>query len=90
MSPIRRRLLVSGEVQGVWYRASCRDEAVARGVAGWARNLSDGRVEVVLEGPAEAVDEVREWCRGGPPGATVTSVDVTEEEPEGLDGFVTR
>ena len=85
--PVRRRLLVDGRVQNVFYRESCRSRARAAGVAGRARNLGDGRVEVVLEGGAEAVAAVVEWCRRGPPAALVLDVVVAEEEPEGLTGF---
>jgi acylphosphatase len=60
------------------------------GVAGAARNLPDGRVEVILEGDPEAVDSMIAWCRMGPPMAEVTSVDVTDESPEGLVGFAVR
>jgi len=85
--PVRRRLLVDGRVQNVFYRESCRSRARAAGVAGRARNLGDGRVEVVLEGPADAVGRVVAWCRQGPPQAFVIDVVVAEEEPEGLRGF---
>ena len=87
---VRRRVLVEGEVQGVFFREDCRQQAEDAGVSGWARNLDDGRVEVVLEGDADAVDGVVAWCREGPSGARVTGVDVAEEEPEGLSGFSTR
>lgn len=84
---VRRRLLVDGRVQNVFFRESCRREALAAGVAGRARNLGDGRVEVVLEGAPEAVGRVVAWCRQGPPQAFVIDVVVAEEEPEGLSGF---
>ena len=87
---IRRRVVVGGRVQGVFYRASCRREAQRLGVAGWARNLDDGRVEVVAEGPTEAVEALVAWCRQGPPSALVTGVTVRDEPPDGLSGFVTR
>ena len=90
MGAVRRRVLVHGEVQGVFFREECRQQAQGAGVAGSARNLSDGRVEVVLEGDEDAVDRVVEWCRQGPSGAQVTGVDVSDEEPEGLSGFETR
>lgn len=86
-APIRRRLLIDGRVQNVLYRESCRTEAVRAGVAGRVRNLVDGRVEVVLEGPPYAVTRMVTWCRTGPPQAFVMDVVVTEEEPEGLSGF---
>jgi acylphosphatase len=74
----------------VWFRESCRREAEGAGVAGWARNLDDGRVEVVLEGEADAVAGVAAWCRHGPPRARVTAVEERPEPPEGLTGFRTR
>lgn len=87
---VRRRVHVAGRVQGVWFRESCRDRALDAGVSGWVRNLDDGRVEVVLEGPAAAVDEVVAWCRQGPPRAHVDRVDGVDEEPVGEQGFRVR
>ena len=87
---IRRRLVVHGRVQGVFYRASCQREAQRLGVAGWARNLDDGKVEVVAEGEPDAVAALEAWCRAGPPRALVTSVTATDERPEGLTRFATR
>ena len=84
---VRRRALVSGRVQGVFFRDSSRQQAARRNVAGLARNLPDGRVEVVLEGPAEEVSAVLAWLRQGPPYARVETVEVTEEPVEGLRGF---
>ena len=84
---IRRRLVVHGKVQGVFYRDSTREAARHEGVAGWAANLSDGSVEVVLEGRPDAVSSVVGHCRKGPSSASVDSVDVHEETPEGLTGF---
>ncbi len=80
-------MLVSGRVQGVWFRESCREQALAAGVAGSARNLADGRVEVVLEGPSAAVDRVIAWCRGGPRRARVDTIAVLDEAPVGEAGF---
>ena len=77
-------------MQGVWFRDSCRREAVARGVAGWVRNRMDGTVEAVFEGTESAVAEMVAWCRMGPPRADVTGIDVVEEPPEGLVGFQIR
>jgi acylphosphatase len=82
--------VVSGHVQGVWFRESCRREAEARGVAGWVANRADGTVEAVFEGREPAVAEVVAWCRIGPPRADVTAVDVTQEQTEGLVGFRVR
>lgn len=87
---IRRRLVVRGKVQGVFYRDSAREAARNEGVSGWAANHSDGSVEVVLEGPEEAVTSVVGYCRQGPSSADVESVDEHEERPEGLDGFQIR
>ena len=87
---IRARVVVSGRVQGVWFRDSTRREALARELAGWVRNRMDGTVEAVFEGPEPAVAEVVAWCRIGPPRADVTGVAVTEEPPEGLQGFRIR
>ena len=84
---IRRRVVVHGHVQGVFFRDSVRRLAQQRGVAGWVANRADGAVEVVFEGEAEAVGRLVEFCRRGPRGASVDSVDVTDEEPEGLSGF---
>ena len=80
---IRRRLIIRGRVQGVFYRASTRDEARRLGLAGWVRNLPDGTVEAAVEGPSDVVERLVEWCRGGPPHARVDGVEVFEEEPEG-------
>jgi acylphosphatase len=87
---VRRRVLITGRVQGVWFRESCRDQAQAAGVAGSVRNLADGRVEVVLEGPPAAVDEVVAWCRHGPPRARVDGIEVVDEAPVGEQGFRVR
>lgn len=76
-------MLVSGTVQGVWFRESTRKEAEALGVAGWIRNLPDGRVEAAFEGPAPAVDAMVAWCRRGPPDAKVDGVEVLQEAPQG-------
>jgi len=87
---VRRRLRVTGRVQGVWFRESCREVADRLGVAGSVRNRADGSVEVVAEGPPQEVEGLVAWCRSGPPAADVTRVDVVEEEPEGLVGFRVR
>lgn len=77
-------------VQGVFYRHETRVRAAGRGVAGWARNLPDGRVEAVFEGPREAVESMVAWCRRGPRYARVERVEVVWEDPEGLSGFEVR
>ncbi len=87
MEQIRRHVLVSGRVQGVWFRQSCRQEAEARGVGGWVRNLPDGRVEAVFEGTREAVTDMVSWCKSAPPRAEVHSVESYEETPAGEQGF---
>ena len=84
---IRRRVVVQGFVQGVFFRDTVRRAAVATGVTGWIRNNRDGTVEAVLEGESAAVGRIVEVCRTGPRGARVDRVDVLEEEPEGLTGF---
>ncbi|MEV4517641.1 acylphosphatase [Dactylosporangium sp. NPDC049525] len=83
----RRRVLVSGRVQGVYYRDTCRRVAAGAGVGGWVRNLADGRVEAVFEGPPEAVERLVAWTWHGPSAAAVTDVEVHEETPEGLAVF---
>ena len=84
---VRRRVVVHGEVQGVFFRDSTRQQAEDRGVAGWVANRSDGAVEAVFEGPADAVEALVAFARSGPPRAEVRDVEVSEEEPEGLAGF---
>jgi acylphosphatase len=87
---IRKRVLVDGFVQGVFFRDTCRRLATGAGVAGWVRNLPDGRVEAVFEGPADRVDSLVAWMHEGPRGAEVSGVDVQVEPPEGLHGFAVR
>jgi acylphosphatase len=84
---VRKRVLVSGWVQGVFFRDSCRREAHAAGVAGWVRNRRDGRVEACFEGEPGAVDRMVAWCHHGPPRARVDAVEVTDEEPQGERSF---
>jgi acylphosphatase len=84
---IRRRVLVHGHVQGVFFRDSTRRLAEREGVAGWVRNRPDGAVEAVFEGEPEAVERLVRFMREGPRGAQVDRAEVTEEEPEGLRGF---
>ena len=78
---VRARLLISGIVQGVGYRWSCRREAHGIGLTGWVRNLPDGRVEAVLQGPREQVERMIKWCYRGPEEARVSDIAVTYEEP---------
>ena len=91
MAAVKRvRVLVKGRVQGVWYRGSMQKQADRLGVAGWVRNLPDGNVEGVIEGAPAAVDELVAWCADGPPAARVHDVQVSDEPPEGLQGFEVR
>ena len=87
MAAIARRVVVRGNVQGVFFRDSTRDRAQSRGVAGWVRNRDDGSVEALFEGDADAVESMVEFCRSGPGRADVSDVDVEEVEPEGLSSF---
>jgi acylphosphatase len=87
---VRKRVLVSGEVQGVFFRDRCRQLAGQEGVAGWVRNLPDGRVEAVFEGDADSVERLVSWARQGPSRASVTAVDVHDEPVEGLAAFEIR
>jgi acylphosphatase len=87
---VRAHVTVAGMVQGVSFRVATRDRARSRGVSGWVRNRPDGGVEAVFEGSQEAVDLLVEWCRRGPPGASVTSIRVEWEPVEGLQGFPIR
>jgi acylphosphatase len=76
----RVQVLISGRVQGVYFRAYTRDQAVARGLSGWVRNLPDGRVAAVFEGDREKIDSMLAWCRQGPPYAAVDEV-LTDWQP---------
>lgn len=87
MVTIRRRVRVTGMVQGVFYRDSCRREANRLSVAGWVTNRDDGSVEAVFEGPRYAVEALIAWCGRGPVHAWVDHVEVTEESPVGETGF---
>ncbi|MGB9761499.1 MAG: acylphosphatase [Caldimicrobium sp.] len=75
----RVRVLISGKVQGVFFRAYTKEEADKLGVKGWVRNLPDGRVEALFEGEDEAVNEMIKWCHKGSPSSKVTKVEVFEE-----------
>ncbi|KAA1378451.1 acylphosphatase [Aeromicrobium fastidiosum] len=86
----RRHVFVRGTVQGVFFRASCQQEAARIGVAGWVANRPDGSVEAVFEGADEAVNRMVSWCRSGPPRAAVDDVEVVDEEPRGDSGFEVR
>jgi acylphosphatase len=90
VTKIAKRIRVKGRVQGVFFRAWTRDEAQTLGISGWVRNCSDGSVEGQLEGPEEAVEELIDLMREGPPGARVQSVEVEESDPEGWGSFDVR
>jgi len=79
---VRARVRVTGRVQGVWYRASTRDEAARLGLVGWVRNLPDGAVRLEAEGPRGRVEELIAWCHEGPPAARVSGVEVDWVEPQ--------
>jgi acylphosphatase len=87
---IARRIVVSGRVQGVFFRDTMRRIAGEHGVAGWVRNRDDGTVEAHLEGEPAAVDAVVAWARSGPPRAEVSGVEAGDVPPEGLGGFAVR
>jgi acylphosphatase len=87
---IRRRVIVHGRVQGVFFRDTMRRMAQSRGVGGWVRNTPEGTVEAVFEGEAEAVEAMIRFANEGPRGAIVERVEVIEEEPEGSGGFEVR
>jgi acylphosphatase len=84
---VRKRVRAHGRVQGVFFRDTVRRAAESEHVAGWARNRSDGTVEVVFEGPEEVVERLVDLCRSGPGHAEVSRLDVEVEEPEGLTAF---
>ncbi len=80
---VRVRVLIEGRVQGVFFRASTRDEARARGLGGWVRNLADGRVEAVFEGDKPVVENMLAWCRKGPAYAYVDRIDLDWQPYQG-------
>ena len=87
----RARVRISGRVQGVFFRDSARERAESLGLSGWVRNLPDGRVEALFEGPSQSVREMVEWCKVGPPQASVEGVETDSEEPgDDLEGFEVR
>lgn len=81
---------VLGQVQGVNFRGATQDQAESLGLAGWVRNLQDGRVEAVFEGDPETVRQMIDWCENGPSSADVDDVSVENEQPEGFSGFEVR
>ncbi|SET01680.1 acylphosphatase [Marinobacter segnicrescens] len=91
MDTQQRHLMVEGHVQGVSYRAYTERHASELGLEGYVRNLTDGRVEIVAEGPLKALDELEEWCWQGPPAAKVSAVRAeTRPASGGFSGFVIR
>jgi acylphosphatase len=87
---VRRRVVVHGRVQGVFFRDSLRRLAEREGVSGWARNTSEGTVEAVFEGEPDDVERLVSFAKIGPPDAIVEAVNVSQEDPEGLTGFSIR
>lgn len=84
---VRVHVYVEGLVQGVSFRYYTQRQANELGISGWVRNLPDGRVEAVYEGPREAVEEMLAWTRNGPPWARVTNIEIFDETPRGERGF---
>ena len=89
MVDVCKRALVEGKVQGVWFRGSTQEQARKLGVNGWAKNLPDGRVEVLMCGSEEAVAQLQEWLYVGPPMAEVTNVEISNDEWQEFFGFTT-
>jgi len=83
MSKVRAHVIITGKVQGVYFRAKAQEQAVALAVVGWIRNKSDGTVEGVFEGNRENVEKLIDWCRLGPPRAIVSGVQVKWEDYRG-------
>lgn len=86
----RAHVMIEGRVQGVYYRANTRETATELGLDGWVRNLPDGRVEAVFEGPREDVVAAVSWCHEGSPAAEVENVEAEYETPTGIEGFEIR
>ncbi|RPD41633.1 acylphosphatase [Chitinophaga barathri] len=84
---IHKEIVVKGKVQGVYFRATARSVAVRLGLTGAVKNLPDGHVWIVAEGPRHAMDEFIDWCRIGPSGAKVSALDITEGPLENISGF---
>lgn len=87
---VRLKVRVTGKVQGVFFRASCRAEAVRLGLSGFVRNAPDGSVEAAFEGDPDAVATMVEWCWRGPDRARVTAVETAPESPSGTSGFLVQ
>lgn len=80
-------LMISGKVQGVFYRASAKEKALELALSGWIKNTPDGSVEATVSGSDEAVQQFVDWCRQGPPRAEVSQVSVTPKPDSGFAGF---
>ena len=89
MAEICQQVFVSGKVQGVWFRQSTKEQALKQGVTGYAKNLSDGRVEVLLCGEETAVAKVQRWLHDGPELARVDCVVTEQFEARNMEGFLT-
>jgi acylphosphatase len=88
MAKARLHVVIEGRVQGVFFRASTREEACSLGLSGWVKNCWDGRVDAVFEGERDNVEKILAWCHKGPPGAMVRNVEVNWEEATGeFDSF---
>jgi acylphosphatase len=84
----RVHVVISGRVQGVWFRANTKDKAEQLGLNGWVRNTNDGNVEAIFEGEPEKITKMLEWCHQGPPMAHVENVEINyQESTNGFDGF---
>jgi acylphosphatase len=86
-----KHVVISGKVQGVWFRANTKQKAEQLGIKGWVRNTSDGKVEAIFEGDEENISEMINWCRQGPPLAKVEDVKIEEKTPnDDYDTFIIR
>lgn len=91
MSQVRAHLLISGRVQGVWYRGSTQETAISLGLTGWVRNLPGGQVEAIVEGERAVIQQLIDWCRQGPPAARVSAIETSWMDATGeFDGFRVR
>jgi acylphosphatase len=91
MSQVRAHLLISGRVQGVWYRGSTQETAISLGLTGWVRNLPGGQVEAIVEGERAVIQQLIDWCRQGPPAARVSAIETRWMDATGeFDGFRVR
>ena len=81
-------VVISGRVQGVWFRANTKQKAEQLGVTGWVKNTADGKVEALFEGDKKHIQEMIDWCHQGPPLAQIDHVEITEQPvSNGFDGF---